>query len=246
MTNFNDRVSKADEMFTNRKRNKTFDAIKKCLNEMSPGFERCVYCEDSKGDEIEHIYPKNLYPEKCFDWENYVYACGTCNSPKNNKFAIFRHDNGEYQEVNLQPISQSPIGEIVFINPRVDNPLDFSLLDLDDTFIFKISAPPNTREFYRADYTYNNVLRLNEQRPYLLNQRKNAYENYKSRLHRYIDKKNQGAEQPKLDRIIHNLKNEHHPTVWKEMQRQFEWGWLAKFDSELDELFQQSPEALTW
>jgi len=80
--------SKAKESFSqkNKKGNSVFDAIKIKLLEISPGIERCVYCEDSKCDEVEHIYPKDLYPQYCFVWSNYVYACGTCNAPKNNKF----------------------------------------------------------------------------------------------------------------------------------------------------------------
>ena len=48
-----------------------------------------MYCEDSVGDEVEHHRPKNLYPDHTFLWDNYLYACGPCNGPKNNRFAVF-------------------------------------------------------------------------------------------------------------------------------------------------------------
>jgi len=242
--------SKAKESFSqkNKKGNSVFDAIKIKLLEISPGIERCVYCEDSKCDEVEHIYPKDLYPQYCFVWSNYVYACGTCNAPKNNKFAIFRHDNGAYQEVNpikKEQIVEPPSGDCVLINPRVDNPLDFCRLDLE-TFKFVILAQPNTKDYQRADYTYNMVLRLNGQREYLRKQRENAYTNYKARLHSYNSHKSEGTLSFKLNTMIANLQRESHPTVWKEMQRYHSIGLLSKIDPDLDNWFLKSPEALDW
>ena len=66
-----------------------FNEVKTALDSMCSGARRCVYCEDSLGCEVEHIRPKSLYPESCFSWENYVYACGLCNKRKSNKFTVF-------------------------------------------------------------------------------------------------------------------------------------------------------------
>ncbi len=79
------------------KSNKTFDEIKEKLRLMSNSTERCSYCEDSYADEIEHVYPKNVFPERTFIWENYLYACGPCNGPKNNYFAQI--ENGELLDI---------------------------------------------------------------------------------------------------------------------------------------------------
>ncbi|MBX3729546.1 MAG: hypothetical protein KF858_10215 [Candidatus Sumerlaeia bacterium] len=38
-----------------------------------------MYCEDSRATDIEHIRPKEHYPEVAFVWENYAYACNVCN-----------------------------------------------------------------------------------------------------------------------------------------------------------------------
>src|SRR2546426_12783509 len=84
------RVEIADAKFKtyNRKSNSAFEQIKDTLDAMCSGARRCMYCEDSAADEIEHHRPKNLYPELAFAWENYLYACGPCNGPKNNRFAV--------------------------------------------------------------------------------------------------------------------------------------------------------------
>lgn len=59
------------------------------LRSMAPGIERCMYCEDSSGTDIEHFHPKSLYPDQAFQWKNYLLACSHCNSnEKRNKFPL--------------------------------------------------------------------------------------------------------------------------------------------------------------
>ena len=70
----------------NRKTNVAFVAVRDKLTKMCSGARRCMYCEDSVADEVEHFKPKDLYPEVVFAWMNYLYACGPCNGPKNNQF----------------------------------------------------------------------------------------------------------------------------------------------------------------
>ena len=66
---FTKRSARAKSSFSlkNKKGNKTFDAVKEKLTLMCSGARRCVYCEDSVGDEVEHILPKDLYPDHCFE-----------------------------------------------------------------------------------------------------------------------------------------------------------------------------------
>ena len=249
LNDFNRESKRAGESFSakNKKGNRVFDAIKVCLMQVSVGIERCIYCENSQCDEVEHIYPKTLYPEKCFIWENYAYVCGPCNGKKNNKFAIYRHSDDIKQLVNpensKQPILKPPKGESVLINPRVENPLDYAELDFTTGF-FTFPHAVGTKEFERAHYTFNEVLGLNER---LFKKRKSAYTAYKARLVEYVYELQIGASQDILNHIIGNLRNEDHPTVWKEMQRQFRMGWLSNSDPRLHELFNRSlPESLTW
>lgn len=248
---FADRSAKAKTAFkTQNKRGKpTFDAVKVALTKMCAGARRCVYCEDSVADEVEHIYPKDLYPEKVFVWDNYVYACGSCNGPKNNQFAVFRTDTGAYQEVNPprgQPSTEPPPGEAVLINPRTENPLDFALLDLTGTFKFVILKPADSPDYQRASYTFDTVLRLNHvEREFLRQGRQEAYGDYKARLREYVHHRNDRP-QVQFDQMIDQLKKKNHPTVWREMQRQYTMGLVMKFDQDLHDLFNLAPEALTW
>ncbi len=55
---------------------------------------KCYICEikELQDPNVEHLLPhKNgKYPERKFDWENLFWACGHCNSIKNNS----KYDNG--------------------------------------------------------------------------------------------------------------------------------------------------------
>jgi uncharacterized protein (TIGR02646 family) len=247
---FENRSAKAKELFPkrNKKGNKTFNAIKVSLTAMCSGARRCVYCEDSVGDEVEHIFPKDLYPEKVFDWHNYVYACGNCNSPKNNKFAVFRDDNGQFHPVNPphgQPAQQPPSGRPALINPRIEDPLPYAMLDLAGTFLFVILPEESTDEHQKAAYTFNEVLQF-DKREFLRQAREEAYYDYRARLAEYVNRKNSGAPQAQLHKMVAQLKKKGHPTVWREMQRYHQLSILRNIDSELDDYFIAVPEALEW
>ncbi|MFD4434164.1 hypothetical protein, partial [Nocardia sp. NPDC058497] len=68
---------------------KTKTEVSTGLKAMCSGIERCMYCEDSAGTDIEHFRPKSSFPAMAFVWENYLFACSHCNSnEKRNHFPI--------------------------------------------------------------------------------------------------------------------------------------------------------------
>lgn len=54
--------------------------LKSTLAEMAPGLERCMYCGDSQGTDIDHFEPVRDNPLRTFDWNNHLLACSLCNS----------------------------------------------------------------------------------------------------------------------------------------------------------------------
>lgn len=54
------------------KRAESWTEIRATLRMMASGIERCMYCEDSTGTDIDHFYPRSDYPEYAFDWTNYL------------------------------------------------------------------------------------------------------------------------------------------------------------------------------
>ena len=243
IADYKSRVKEGKILFSKRNRpsNTTFSKVRKVLIEMCSGARRCGYCEDSVADQVEHIAPKDLYPEAVFVWENYLYACGQCNSPKSNHYAVFSHRTGAFVEVTRTGnahIAKPELGEPVLINPRFEDPSEFLELDLLGTFYFLPVETLADRERQRAEYTLE-VLRLND-RDYLLAARAEAFDSYRARLTEYIHEQQAGSPQLQLDRRIKALVKMQHPTVWHEMQRQQAW------IPELKHLFDLAPEALAW
>lgn len=190
---FDKRVDVARTKFKSRNRpdHSVFSEVRQTLASMCSGAQRCMYCEDSCADEVEHHHPIRWYPGKTFEWLNYLYACGGCNGPKGSRFTTD------------------------LLHPRVDDPFDFLMLDLIGTFLFVPSAMPGTAEYQRATYTVQ-LLRLNE-RSYLPAARREAYDSYRAGLKEYIADRDKGAP---ITLRIQSLKRMRHPTVWHEMKRQ--------------------------
>jgi hypothetical protein len=244
-----------------------FKDIKDTLTDMSVGLEICVYCEHNEATDIEHIYPKRLYPEKAFIWDNYVLACGKCNTHyKKAKFSIFN----PAQTILVEDITPKKgqyttpeNNDALFINQRVEDPMEFLELDLvNKLFIFTEKHPEGTREFLKARYT-KEILGLNT-RDELVAHRKTAVRHYLRELEKYAEAKSSNdfdalfiavngdydgidktidfeLEKSRILEVIkEGILKYYHPAVWKELKRQR--GNLPK----TRQLFEQAPEALEW
>lgn len=75
--------------------------------------ERCMYCEDSRGMDIEHFRPRSLYPDHVFRWLNFLWICAACNRCKGNRFPC------------------DSLGNALLIDPTQDQPWDFLFFDPD-------------------------------------------------------------------------------------------------------------------
>jgi len=91
---------------------KAFQEIRASLRRMASGLERCMYCEDSEGTDIEHFWPKLSYPERAFDWYNYLFACSRCNS--NFKRSRFPLDDAR-RPLLLNPTEEEPLDHLSFL-----------------------------------------------------------------------------------------------------------------------------------
>ncbi len=186
---FDDKVNKAYALWqtktkTNDKRN-TFDDVKKSLLTPIKNRDICAYCETNEPSDIEHIFPKSHFPEKTFEWENYLYVCKTCNTKhKSDYFKVF-YPQGSDQAVELfRTNTEPPTEDNVFINQRKEDPREYFILNLESS-IFDVKDGLAARNFTKANYTLD-LLKLN-QRGY--KGRKNAVGNYKNLLANYINAK---------------------------------------------------------
>ncbi|WP_327259265.1 HNH endonuclease [Streptomyces sp. NBC_01240] len=77
------------------------------LEQMAPGHERCMYCGDNQGTDIDHFEPLTLAPLRTFAWPNHLLACSLCNS--HYKRHIFPRDEG---------------GRPLLLDPTIEDPLE--------------------------------------------------------------------------------------------------------------------------
>jgi uncharacterized protein (TIGR02646 family) len=237
--------------------------INKTLISMCVGVGICNYCENNEATDIEHIFPKSFFPEKGFIWENYLLACKTCNTHyKLDKIAVFS-PSGSLTRHDVVRGSVPITSDVILINPRIENPLDFIELNLrTGIFLEKHHAP--SREYQKASYTIE-VLSLN-----LREALREARESRARDIYRKLQYAVSIAEATtfgELDTIINlnepfitldhtqlfvNVKvdlinsirkaitNDPHPTVWIEIKKQ--QASIPNFAA----LFNRLPIALTW
>ena len=67
-------------------------------------FDKCMYCESkvshSYFGDIEHIRPKDRFPDLEFNWGNLGFVCAKCNNAKRNHW----HDEAPY----INPYDEDP------------------------------------------------------------------------------------------------------------------------------------------
>lgn len=241
-----ERVTAARKDWENRTHNQTFDTVRECLKELCHGYQRCCYCGDSAGHQIDHILPKSFYPQLVFTWTNMLLCCGFCNETKNNTFQVFREGDRVLVDLsaerqartkNSEPLEEPTAGDPVLLNPREEDPMAWMYLDIRGSFLFTaLTSEPEAK--VRVDETIA-ALDLNgkKRRGYLVGARKHAYDHYRSSLKSYCNAKDGNAEEEMaLQRRM--IEASGHRTVWLEMIRQ-----RAKVP-ELAALFERAPEAL--
>jgi uncharacterized protein (TIGR02646 family) len=239
-----ERVTEGKRAFSehNKKTNLIFKVVREKLYELAGKTWRCAYCEDSIGDEVEHVAPKDLYPASVFSWQNYVYSCGQCNGAnKRNRWKVALA-NGSVVEITRKrkaPVVEPVAGSALFINPRSEDPMNFLQLDIaGGTFIFAPKPGISAPERLRAEYT-RTLVGLNS-RAGMVERRKQAYVFLRSALESYDREKGPGGDGAKRAQLEKTVREADHRTVWKEAQRQR--ASLPEFDL----LFQRNPEALAW
>lgn len=70
------------------RKSKTLQAVLKVLQRMAGDRQRCMYCGDSHGTDIEHFWPKGRYPGRMFFWLNLLLCCSECGRLKGAQFPL--------------------------------------------------------------------------------------------------------------------------------------------------------------
>lgn len=227
-------VEKAKDLWEH-KSTAIFAELRSLLESLCSGARRCHYCEDSAADEVEHVWPKSVYPDKTFRWTNYLFVCGPCNGHKGSKFAVFDNAGSVIEIVRrkAKPVVPPTSGKPVFLDPHLENPMDYMEFE-PFTGLFVPLGEKGGINYIRAEYTIR-ILGLNT-RDYLSRARRSAYKSYLNSASYYVVRKSENAPADELTRRRSELSDSHHPSVWVEIKR------LAQAGLEHQQIFKAAPE----
>lgn len=78
-------------------------AVLATLQQMMGERQRCMYCLDSHGTDIDHFWPKQPFPDRMFVWLNLLLCCAECGRFKGDEFPL---SNG--QPLLIDPTTEDP------------------------------------------------------------------------------------------------------------------------------------------
>ncbi len=119
--------------------------IARVLRRMAGKRERCMYCEDSRGTDIEHFWPKRRYPGRAFRWLNLLWACAGCNRAKGARFP------------------RDAAGDPLLIDPTAVDPWDYLFYDLETDELTARWDPRTGEEHPRGLQTLKTLATLRHQ-----------------------------------------------------------------------------------
>lgn len=74
------------------------------LRQMAGERQRCMYCVDSLGADIEHFWPKTPHPHRMYVWENLLLVCTDCGRKKGAQFPL----TVQGEPLLIDPSSEDP------------------------------------------------------------------------------------------------------------------------------------------
>ena len=92
-----------NDEWQNARQTVTLRSVFATLKRMMGERERCMYCLDSHGTDIEHFWPKTPYPERLFLWPNLLLCCTECGRLKGDRFPL-----AEGQPLLVDPTAEEP------------------------------------------------------------------------------------------------------------------------------------------
>lgn len=232
-------IEAADTEFSRRRTQVAFEPVTALLRAMCSGVTRCMYCQDSGGVDVEHYQPKAWYPELVFEWANFLLVCTRCNRKKSSSFPLFHPQPGVVftptRKKNVAP-RRPPRGAHVLLNPRIDDPSQYLMLDLASTFYFVELGASGSADWLKAHHT---IERLDLNDDALPRARRGAYQCFLSSLRCARAARLEGND-AEVDRAREAVATSPCSVVWREMQRQH-----LSIPS-LRDLFREVPDALAW
>lgn len=86
------------------RKGQTLHSILEMLRSMMGHRERCMYCLDSHGTDIDHFWPKTRYAQRMFSWPNLLLSCTECGRLKSDLFPL----SGDEKPLLVDPTAENP------------------------------------------------------------------------------------------------------------------------------------------
>jgi len=101
----------AELLWKRARKTKSLGRLASLLASATGTRERCMYCEDSRGTDIEHYRPRAGHPGLIFRWHNWLWACSGCNRSKSGRFPV---DAASGAALLIDPSAEDPWEFLVF------------------------------------------------------------------------------------------------------------------------------------
>lgn len=118
--------------YESARRSTWFEPVVQALRGLCGEGELCMYCSSNEPSHLEHYMPLSVFPERAFDYENYLWSCDICNRTKGDRFPP---DTGTGDRI---------------LNPLDDNVWDYFFLDEQFGRLIKRIDPTTASSLPRA------------------------------------------------------------------------------------------------
>jgi uncharacterized protein (TIGR02646 family) len=173
----NDPAFNPTTFWQNRRNSQTILAVLGKLMEMAGVRQRCMYCVDSLGSDVDHFWPKASYHARMYVWENLLLCCTPCGRIKGNEFPL----------VGDQPL---------LIDPTTENPWDYLDFDSETGNIVPRVEPTSGEEAPKGRETV---------RVFQLDRREAIANGYKKTLRRIAGLVRRVIEEGQFEESVHEL-----------------------------------------
>lgn len=98
------------------RKTRTMAVVATTLKRMSGSRERCMFCGDSQGTDVDHYRPIMKFREETFRWANLLWICANCNRRKGDQFPI----DACGRPLLIDPTAEDP-WDCLFFDPHTGN-----------------------------------------------------------------------------------------------------------------------------
>ncbi|RSS67630.1 hypothetical protein [Streptomyces sp. WAC06128] len=126
--------------------------VRTALESMTRGAVRCMYCDDSRGTDIDHFQPLENAPLRAFEWSNHLLACSYCNSnAKRSQYPV----NADGVCLLVDPSAEDPADHLrLLLKSGLYDPVDKSAKGEETIRVFGLNRPDLVKgrldAFFRA------------------------------------------------------------------------------------------------